>query len=139
MAKHCETFEHTADIGLAARADSLAELFEALAEGLVDLIAPRGQVRPAEGRKLRVEAEDVEALCVDFLVEVMCRIQVDRFLVSAVRVVRADERSVGAELLGEPYQPARHELEHEVKAVTYHQLKVAREGEAWVARVIVDV
>ena len=34
MSKTCTTFDHTADVGLAARADTLAELFEALAEGL---------------------------------------------------------------------------------------------------------
>ena len=27
----------------------------------------------------------------------------------------------------------------EIKAVTYHQLKVAREGDQWVARVFVDL
>ena len=30
MGKHCETFDHTADVGLSARADTLGELFEAL-------------------------------------------------------------------------------------------------------------
>ena len=139
MAKHCETFEHTADIGLAGRADTLGELFEALAEGLADLICPREQVARPQARSLHVEAEDAEALCVDFLVEVMAALQVDRFVVAEVRVTEISARSVRAELLGEAYDASRHEWAGEVKAVTYHQLRVAREGGAWVGRVIVDV
>ena len=139
MAKHFETFEHTADIGLAAKADSLGELFEALAEGLAEMICPRGQVEPLQTRGLTVEAEDIEALAVDALTDVMNMIQTDRFAVSAVRVKRAEPTALEAELLGEPYDPARHVIDREVKAVTYHQLRIARDGEMWTGRVILDI
>ena len=139
MAKHCGTFEHTADVGLAAEADSPGELFEALAEGLADLICPREQVRAAEQRRVDVTAEDVEVLAVDFLSEVLAAVQAGRFVVARVSVEAIDDGRVSARLLGEPYNPARHELRTEVKAVTYHQLRVARDGERWTARVILDV
>lgn len=139
MARHCETFDHTADIGLAAEADSLAELMAALAEGLADVICDRAQLAVAERRRITVEAEDTEALAVDFLSAVLSAIEVDRFLVAAVDVPRADANSLTAELGGEPYDPARHELKTEVKAVTYHQLEVAREGDRWTGRVILDL
>jgi len=139
MAKHSETFDHTADMGLAGRGDTLGELFEAMGEALAELICPRRLVNPTEARSLSVQAEDVEALCVDFLVEVLTAAQVDRFMVARIRAIGCTEHSVSVELIGEPYDAARHELGHEVKAVTYHQLKVAREGGVWTARVIVDV
>ena len=141
MARHCETFDHTADVGLAARADTLGELLEALAEGLGDVICAREQVSPAERRTVAVAAEDLEALAVDFLSAVLAAAQTDRFVVAAVRVTRIDERSpaVEAELSGEPYDAGRHELKTEVKAVTYHQLKIAREGDGWTGRVILDI
>ena len=44
-----------------------------------------------------------------------------------------------AELAGEPYAPARHDVRTEVKAVTYHQLSVTRQAGGWVARVILDL
>lgn len=139
MGKHCETFEHTADVGLTAWGDTLGELMEALAEELADFICPREQVRPAERRTILVAAEDVEALTLDFLSQIMFTIQTRRFLVAAVEVARADEASVEAQLVGEPLDPHRHEFHTEVKAVTYHQLHVAREEERWVARVILDI
>ncbi len=139
MAKHCETFDHTADVGLAARADTLGELFEALAEGLADVICPRGQVRASQSRLITVEAEDVEAMAVDFLGEVMAAMQTERFMLTKCRVREISPAAVKAELAGEPYDPARHEILTEVKAVTYHQLKIAREGRVWVGRVILDI
>jgi SHS2 domain-containing protein len=139
MSGHCETFEHTADVGLRARADTPAELMAALAEGLAEFICPRGQVQPDQTRSLEVSAEDREALAVDFLWEVMSLILFDHFVVADVRVEHADETSVRAVLSGQLYDPARHELAAEVKAVTYHQLKVARQADGWVAEVILDL
>jgi len=139
MAKHCETFDHTADVGLAARADTLGELMEALAEGLTDVICDRATLSPAQRRQITVEAEDVEALAVDFLSEVLLAFEVGRFLLAEAKVSTATPTTVTAELLGEPYDPARHDLKTEVKAVTYHQLKVAQDGDEWVGRVILDL
>ena len=139
MAREWHTFDHTADVGLAATADTLGELFEALGEALAAQICPLEQVRAAEVRPVRVEAEDVEALAVDFLGRILLAEQVDRFVVRSVKVDEATERSVSARLAGEPWDPGRHEFATEVKAVTYHQLKVAREGGVWVGRVILDL
>ncbi len=140
MAKNWETLEHTADVGIAARADTARELFEALAEGMADILYARAAVRPKSARKIEVRAEDPEALAVDFLSAVLNVIQCDRFLVAAVSVQYHDVTcTIQAELSGEPYDPARHEIKTEIKAVTYHQLRVAREGRQWTGQVIFDL
>ena len=139
MAKHCETLDHTADVGLLARADTLGELFEALAEGLCDVICLRGSVAAARRRNIAVDAEDIEALAVDFLNEVLWQVQTEHFAVAGVEVRHISETALAAELAGEPHDPRRHETRTEVKAVTYHELKVAREGDGWVGRVILDL
>jgi len=149
MARHCETFDHTADVGLTAWADSLGELLAALAEGLTDVICSRSQIRPAAMRKLDVEAQDPEALAVDFLSRVLYIFAVDRFLLAeaSVKVLSGGpgapggggRTAISAELAGETYDPARHEIRTEVKAVTYHQLKIAPEAGRWVGRVILDL
>ena len=139
MIKHCRTFEHTADVGLEARADTLAELFEAMGEGLAEVICPRCEVKRQKTLQIRVASENVESLLVDFLSEILRLFNLEKFLVARVSVERIDEMSVAAKVGGEPYEPARHELGDEIKAVTYHQLKVAREGDKWTGRVILDV
>ena len=149
MARHCETFDHTADVGLTAWADSLGELLAALAEGLTDVICSRSEIRPAAVRKLDVDAQDPEALAVDFLSRVLYIFAVDRFLLAeaSVKVLSGGpgapggggRTAISAELAGETYDPARHEIRTEVKAVTYHQLKIAPEAGRWVGRVILDL
>jgi SHS2 domain-containing protein len=139
MAKHCETFDHTADVGLRARGETLAELFEALAEGLARFICPPAGPGAAETKTVRVEAEDVEALLVDFLWQVMTAVQFERLVVDRCRVREIDEGHVAAELCGQRFDPGRHEYANEVKAVTYHQLRVARDGGRWTGQVILDL
>ena len=140
MGKHCETFDHTADVGLAAHGDSLALLLEALAEGLSRVIHAPDGVQPRETRTIQVEAEDLESLTVDFLWQVMDLLEADLFLMSGIRVSGASERAVTAEVRGEPYDRARHTFTSEVKAVTYHQLAVRQDEQGrWQGRVILDL
>lgn len=139
MAKSFGTFEHTADIGLRARADSLAELLEALAEALAEFICPAGRVAQRAVRTMSAASQDVEGLAVDFLGQVLNVIQTERFMVGRVAVTAADDRSLTAELHGEPYDPARHEIHTEVKAVTYHMLEVRRHAEGWRGQVLLDL
>ena len=139
MARQCRTFEHTADMGLEARADSLGELFEALGEGLAEVVCSREQVASAQRWPLAVSAEDTEAMAVDFLSAVLNVIQTDRFMVRDVVVASAGGNAIVAELRGEPFDPLRHAIAREVKAVTYHQLRIAPEGSQWIGRVVLDV
>ncbi len=139
MAKSHQTIEHAADIGIEARADSLEELLEALAEGLAELVCPPATVSPRQTRPLAVTAEDAEVATVDFLNALLRLIQVDHFMVARVRVQQAAAGAVSAEVAGELYEASRHEWAREVKAVTYHRLKVAREGDRWSGRVICDL
>jgi len=139
MSKFCRTFEHTADIGLEASGRTLGELFEALAEGLAELICPREHVVARLRRTVQASAEDIEDLTVDFLNEIVLLTQADRFAIAWVEVRKLDAGSVLAEVAGEPFDPERHAIATEVKAVTYHQLQVAQRRDEWTARVILDI
>lgn len=146
MAKEHWTFEHPSDIGLEARGESPAELLEALAEGLAGEICDLASVRPDVAHTLDVEVPkaadgegmDAESLAVDFLTAVMNHIQVRHFMVHSA-AVRIEGERVLAQLSGESYDPARHEVKVEIKAVTYHQLVVRQEGRCWYGRVILDI
>jgi SHS2 domain-containing protein len=139
MSKRWEILEHTADVGIAACADTLGELYEALGEGLADFICPRNNVRSRERREIDVEAEDAAALAVDFLSEIMLAVEHERFAVASVRILEASETHLAAELIGEPLDPGRHELQTEVKAVTYHQLRVERQDDGCTGQVYLDI
>ncbi|RKZ30052.1 hypothetical protein DRQ27_05225, partial [bacterium] len=44
-----------------------------------------------------------------------------------------------AKVYGEPFDPKKHKFRLEIKAVTYHQLTVKKQGDKWFGRVIFDL
>jgi len=134
-----ELFEHTADLGLRATAPDLNALFAEMAACLVSaMVEDPASVRPLEEVKIELAGTDREYLLFDWLKELLLRFETDRMLFAAFDVKVIDS-GLTATVHGEPYDPAQHVLAHEVKAITYHELKVVREANGWLAEVIVDI
>jgi SHS2 domain-containing protein len=134
-----ETFEHTADLGLRTRAADLNTLFAEAAEALFVTIVPElGTVRPSQPVEVRLEESDRELLLFDWLKQLLYHFDAEHLLFSKFEVqVRSDGLTGTA--WGEPLDRDRHVLEHEVKAITYHGLRVEAVEGGWEAEVIVDI
>ncbi len=134
-----ETFEHTADLGLRVRAADLDELFADAARGLFEMIVPLlASVRPVESVDIEVAGEISELLLFDWLNELLYTYETRRLLLVEFDVTLSDS-GVTATCRGEPIDLARHQLDHEVKAITYHRLKLEQTDDGWLAEVIVDI
>ena len=48
-------------------------------------------------------------------------------------------KNLHATVHGEPYDPARHSLAHEIKAIPQHELSVLETAGGWEATLIVDI
>ncbi len=131
--------EHTADVGIAATGDSLAEAFSWLAEGMFSLIVDPHTVRPREVRSFSVESHDRESLVVDWLNELIYQYEATGFLVKESRVtLTAGDSRLEAQCWGETADQARHHILMVVKAATYHSLAVSHQDQ-WCIRIILDV
>ena len=134
-----QVFEHTADLGVRVEAASLAELFGDAARGLFTVIAgDLDQVRAATAETLTVPGSDPTWLLFDFLGELHAAFEVRRMLFREFAVTITDE-GLEATARGERYDPARHVLAHEVKAITQHELAVERGPDRCTATYIVDL
>ncbi len=134
-----EVFEHTADIGLRARAASVDTLFAEMARGLFSVIVENGdRVRPVRELKIRIPGRELDTLLFDWLAELLYLFESRRLLLSEFEVSVSSD-GLEAVCRGEPMDRARHRMDHEVKAVTYHGLKAQREGDGWLAEVILDI
>jgi SHS2 domain-containing protein len=135
-----EPLEHTADLGLLARADSLAELLVRAAVGMRALVEGEdGEERGAraeERRKIEFEAEDLGSLLVAWLRELLYLQQVEGRAFAGAEFERVEETGLSAMVA---FEPATPEPLREIKGVTYHGLEAARSDGVWRARVIVDV
>ena len=136
-----ETFDHTADVGLRVRGDSLSDLFATAAGALADLtVANRSEVRPTLTESLQLWAESPTDLLVAWLNELIYRVETNHRFYSGFDVeVSEVGTELSATIRGEPIDPDRHVLDHEVKAATQHGAKVLRDAVGWFAEVILDI
>jgi SHS2 domain-containing protein len=134
-----EQFEHTADLGLRICAAGLEELFAEAGRALTDaLTAQPDAVEPRRSQTIRLEASDRADLLHDWLAELLYLFETERLLFSRFDVALAPGE-LRATAWGEPVDPKRHEIEIEIKAITYHGLKVEQTADGWLAEVIVDL
>ncbi len=134
-----EVFEHTADVGLRIRAADVNGLFRDAAEALFAVIVgDPGTIRPEREFEFRVAAEAHEELLHDWLAELLYTFDV-RHVVLRDFKVEVGAVSLAAWARGEPIDPKRHPIDREVKAITYHALKIERVPDGWLAEVILDL
>lgn len=137
--KTFETIEHTADIGIRAFGATLTEAFENAAVAMFSLITDLDSVKPVDEYTIAVMADDSETLLVEWLNELLYLFESNSVLFCRFKVMELGETSLKASAFGETIDPARHKLETDIKAVTYHMLKIARVDSSWSATVIFDV
>lgn len=134
-----ETFEHTADLGFRATAPDLDGLFAEMARCLFASVVENPEaVRPEVEQTVEVAGTDPEYLLFDWLRELLYRFDAGHWLLVHFDV-RISATGLRATVRGEQFDPARHVLSHEVKAITYHDLKVGKTADGWLAEVIVDI
>lgn len=134
-----ELFEHTADMGLRVRAGDLNRLFEDAARALFSaILANPESVEAVEEVTFQIAGTRHDDLLCDWLAELLFTFDT-RKMVFGEFEVRLHDTGLTATARGEAIDPQRHEFDLEVKAITYHGLKVQREDNGWLAEVIVDI
>lgn len=144
-----EIIEHTADVGIRGRGDSLDALFVAMARGLFAVIADPETVQQPHTvqpdtadmerrRSIRLDADTTADLLHDWLEELNALHQIHGELYGRFTVQVAGTR-LTAVAEGEAIDPERHDLRVEVKAVTWHDLRVDRTAEGYEAFVLLDI
>lgn len=131
--------DHTADVGIEVWAGNANELFAGAAEALFDLIVDRGGLSGQTTRSLTIEGTDWTDLLVNWLRELLTLWNGEQLLVCRTMIGPIDPRGLSATIVVDRFDPGRHHIENEVKAVTYHQARVEATAGKWAARFIVDV
>lgn len=134
-----ETFDHTADLGLRIRAETLEGLFEEAARALFSLIVVDPQtIRPEKSFSFEIEGARQDELLLDWLEELLFTFSTRHKVLARFEVLLSG-RGLKATAWGEEYSPDSHQIGEEVKAITYHGLKVEKLEQEWLAEVIVDL
>jgi SHS2 domain-containing protein len=134
-----ELLDHTADAAMRARGDTLAELLVACAEGMFSILVEEGAIEEVLAIGIELEADDAEDLVHTWLRELLFRFSAEGLVVRRFEIHEASETRLRATCHGETFDPVRHRGGAEIKAVTYHAFKVARDPDGWTAEILFDV
>ena len=123
--KTYEIVEHTADVGLKAFGKTLAEAFENVAKGMFDIITDNSEVESVGQYDIVLEAPDLEQLLVDWLSELLF-LNTSKNLVFGFFKIELDDKKnhLRAHVFGDKFTTTKYKIGVEIKAVTYHMLKV---------------
>jgi len=106
---------------------------------LFDLITDVHLIEKTAETKINISGEDWPDLMVNWLRELLCLWTVEEKLVRDVDIINVSEYSLQAIVIGERFDPDRHVIKEEIKAVTYHQIDLHHGSSGWEAKVIFDV
>ncbi|MGD0589799.1 MAG: archease [Bacteroidota bacterium] len=134
-----EILEHPSDLGIEAHGNSMQEVFRNAAHGFMSVVTGTSKIEPRQSRSIELQALDRENLMVRWLTEILYLYDAEKFLTADVKFETLTDTLLKANILGEPYDCSKHELKLDVKAITYHQLKVEDHDDDWVAHVFVDI
>lgn len=129
-------FEHTADVKFQAFGSSLEEAFENSALALKEIIAGKMKVKTKIKRKLRVVGKDNESLLYNFLEEFLFMLDAKDFLFSKVKL-KIRNNKLEAEVKGD--RASNYKFTNKVKAVTYSEMFVKKDGDKFICQVVLDV
>lgn len=125
--------DHTGELELAVEAGSEREVFAEAASAFGELIGEGGGGEPVR-QEIAVSAGDRAALLAEWISELVFLAEVEAFVPERVVAIELERERVRGIVDGRRGAPRQL-----VKAVTYHGLSFAREGDVWRAAVVLDV
>ncbi len=131
-------FDHTADVGIIAYGKDFREALENVACAMFSIMVNLKEVNEAICRIIEVEGRE-EELVVNWLNELLYLFDAESLAFCRFEVKEMSKDKMKALAFGEKLDPKKHKCKMGVKAATYHQLTVAKEGEVYKVQVILDV
>lgn len=144
MKKNYEFLEHTADVQIRAWGENLKEAYEQAALALQATISPEiEKIDSVTKKELKITAEDREALLFDFLSEFLYIFDVEKLIFGNINIKKIekinDELTLEAILYGEKFNPDKHDVGTEVKAITYSYMKIEEKEDKTEVEVVFDI
>ncbi|RKY32804.1 MAG: archease [Candidatus Omnitrophota bacterium] len=140
--KKYQILEHTADIGIKVKGKDLKELFKNAAVAMFDIIVekkPENTQNGLDSKKIfiRQEAQNSEELFINWLNELLSLSAAKEMIFEDFQINKLDEENLIAQVRG--VDTNKYKVNTEIKAATYHGLKIEKGSTGWQAEVIFDV
>ncbi|MBI4559328.1 MAG: archease [Candidatus Hydrogenedentes bacterium] len=129
--------EHTADVRAECRAPTFEALLETAAQALYAVAFNRIHHQADLERRLQLTADSPEETLVRWLQDLIYLMDVEHFIATRFDIQATPTTTLHATLHGYHYTP--EERATEIKAATYHGMKVSKTDAGYLAEVIFDL
>jgi SHS2 domain-containing protein len=137
--KPFEVIDHTADIGIVVYGTDIKQVFANAALGLFNLMADLDNLKQDIKSEIELSAEDVEVLLVEWLNELIYISEVEHTIFKRFEISELSNTRLKATCFGEKIKAGHHRLKREIKAATYHMLRLNKEDGSYKVQIIFDV
>lgn len=137
--KNYKLIEHTADLGIKVWGADLKELFINAASAMYELIADINSVKGVVSIEVEADAQDRDQLLKNWLSELLYYFHVKDILFNGFLIEELGDKKIISVAKGEKIDRRRHNLKREIKAVTFHNLKIEEENRRLTTEIIFDV
>ena len=138
--KKYSLIDHTADIGIKLKAGTLKSLFVHAAEAMFDVIAERLKAsKPCSKKEMKIDikAADQKELFIRWLSELLSLADCEGVFFTDFKISQLSDTNLVGTVYGLPCKEFIGK--REIKAATYHHLKLEKKDGGYYAEVIFDV
>jgi SHS2 domain-containing protein len=132
-------FSHTADLGMSIEGHSCEDLFRNAGTALTELLVDNKATKIEKKVEISIEGNDLPDLMVRWLSEILYLFEGEKLVVTEISINSINKKNMTATLSVMKFNSQFHEILREIKAVTYHQIKVEEKNGLWTAKVIFDL
>ena len=130
--------EHTADIKFQAFGESVEDVFKNSLYAMFYSMSEE-KIKSKISKKIKIDGKDFESLLYNFLEEFLFLLDSEGFFLSKVNDLKIDSENFVLEIEVEGDLAENYNVELDIKAITYNDMFVKREGNRWISQVVLDV
>jgi SHS2 domain-containing protein len=133
--------DHTADLKVRAYGKTLEEAFANAAIGGFDFLTDTAKIKKKTEKKISIKAKRLESLLYDFIEQLLFLLDTEGFMISGFKDMKINQANDKFELkctaLGDSYK--NYEVKGDIKAITYSEMNIRKEKNAYVIDLVFDI
>lgn len=139
LVKNFEILEHTADLKVRVRGSGPDDLFKNAGLAIFQISAEKQSIRDKNKHKISIKqsAQNIEELFINWLNELLSLSAVKGVIFEDIKINKLNEKELEAVAVGSDIR--NYKVNTEIKAATYHELRVSKANSGWEAEIIFDV
>jgi SHS2 domain-containing protein len=135
--KNYRYLNHTADLGIEVHGETLEELFMNIGMAIFETQLS-GEISEEEEFDITLSEDSLEELFVDWCRELLYNFSVHGFIPKTY-IISIKNFTLNAHLRGDRLDLKHHAIKTEIKNVTYHDFRISKFNDHYMATVIFDV